>query len=62
MKIQSWEEDGHIVYFIIDEASTLVLASGKTSDKDEIFSSAEERLSEWLSGKVAVMKAELLGE
>lgn len=59
MKIQSWEEDGHIVYYIIDEASTLVLAAGEISDKDEIFTNAEERLSEWLSGKVAVMKAEL---
>ncbi len=62
MKIQSWEEDGHIVYFIIDESNTLVLAAGETSDKDEIFANAEERLSEWLSGKVAVMKAKLLGE
>ncbi len=62
MKIQSWVEDGHIVYYIIDEANTLVLSSGETSDKDEILSNAEERLSEWLSGKVAVMKAELLGE
>ena len=59
MKIQSWEEDGHIVYYIIDEENTLVLASGETCDKDKIFADAEERLSEWLSGKVAVMKAEL---
>lgn len=62
MKIQSWEEDGHIVYYIIDESTTLVLASGETSDKDSIFANAQERLSEWLSGKMAVMKSEILGE
>jgi len=59
VKIKSWEEDGHIIYYIIDESNTLVLAAGETSDKDEIFANAEERLSEWLSGKVVVMKAEL---
>ena len=62
MKIQSLEEEGYIVYFIFYESNTLVLASGGTSDKDEIFANAEERLSEWLSGKVAVMKPEISGE
>lgn len=56
MNIKTWEEDGYVVYYINDEGNNLILASGKVSEKDVIFANAEERLKEWLSGKVAIMK------
>ena len=56
MEIKTWEEDGYVIYYINDEGNNLILASGKVSEKEIIFANAEERLEEWLSGRVAVIK------
>lgn len=57
MEIKTWEEDGYVIYYINDEGTNLLLASGKVSEKEIIFANAEGRLEEWLSGKVAVIKS-----
>lgn len=56
MNIKTWEEDGYVIYYTIDEGDNLILAAGKVSEKEVIFANAEERLEEGLSGKVAVIK------
>lgn len=45
MEILTWDKDGYVINYIIDEGGTVVLSSGKSSDKIALLEKAKQELN-----------------
>lgn len=43
--ILTWDKDGYVINYIIDEGCTVILSSGKSSDKVALLEKAKEELN-----------------
>lgn len=44
MEILTWDKDGYVINYIFEEGCTVVLSSGKSSDKAALLEKAKESL------------------
>lgn len=51
MEILTWDKDGYVINYIIDEGGTVILSSGKSSDKMALLEKAKEELNTYLLKK-----------
>lgn len=51
MYILTWDKDGYVINYIIDEGGTVILSSGKSSDKVALLEKAKEELNAYVIRK-----------
>lgn len=55
MQIYNKEDNGYVVYFVMEKGKPLILASGEISENKDVYRNAEERLRDYLQGNMAVI-------
>ncbi|APC44498.1 hypothetical protein [Pseudoalteromonas phage PH357] len=48
MNILTWDKEGYVINYIIEEGCTVVLSSGKSSDKEALLEKAKKQLRTYL--------------
>lgn len=48
MEILTWDKEDYLINYIIDEGVTVILSSGKSSDKKVLLEKAKEELNAYL--------------
>ena len=48
MEILTWDKEDYLINYIIDEGCTVILSSGKSSDKKVLLEKAKEDLNAYL--------------